>query len=190
MEHSKILDRIVEEAIELEVSALSVDRRKPLSLKGALIDYDSEGYLFKGRKSGDSPENTFYIPKSAVAHFRVAGEILPLKAQATPSQDVAVYSIHDVTYNIMSHEMILGKKRKIISGDRTNYDLALLFRAGLNNLVPQQSFEIQSEGKELHKNLRFNLKSRVCQLRKHLREFGLDVVAVAGKGYMLREHYQ
>jgi len=68
MERSKILDDMIRAETRLKVSALSAERR-PLNLDAVLIDYDNDGFLYKGRTSKDSQENAYYIPRSAVAHM-------------------------------------------------------------------------------------------------------------------------
>lgn len=53
----------------LEVQALSAER-KPLNLDGVLIDYDSDGFLYRGQTSQNSPESAYYVPRNAVAFMK------------------------------------------------------------------------------------------------------------------------
>jgi len=73
MEKSRILDKLKREETALKVEVLSANPRKPVNLEGTLIDYDSQGYLFRESLRDKSKEvggGFVYLPSGACASMR------------------------------------------------------------------------------------------------------------------------
>src|SRR3989338_9212660 len=63
MKRSKILDKFISEKTRLDIKARSPERRS-FSLDAVLLDYDRDGYLFRGKQYGRRAESAYYIPIS------------------------------------------------------------------------------------------------------------------------------
>lgn len=196
MEKSNILDQLIDEELEVEVRAVDENGQDRPRIKGTLFDYDSQGFLFreKGEK-GENSEDSYsftYLPRSSVnlrfsssdfgnRELENQGECYPLRGKARK-----IYRVGNITYDPLNRQLRKGNKTTRINGEKLNICITQFFDAGIGRIISQNSLEGLSEDAHLPKKKRANLKVRISNVRKYLRRFGLDIEAVAGQGYTLK----
>lgn len=140
MERSKILDNLIESEVRISVKALSAER-KPLSLDALLIDYDNDGFLYRGKKSGDNVESAYYIPRSAVASMRFnIDDLQPVnlegkvdQSNSTNEQEIVQQKRKQPFIECLG-ETIDYMKNELKMNTESNVDLLEVVRSGINKV--------------------------------------------------------
>lgn len=191
MGKSKILDKIVEDEIRLEVRALSADMGQPLNLDAVLVDYDEEGFLCRGKESRDPSESAYYIPKNAVAFMKFSKESLSQNSRNGHLENLeqieleeGTYSAFGVTYNVKTRELRRGNQKKLVRGERYHQILSELFRVGSKSTIGPDVYE---EGLSDAKDAYSAVSSRMNYIRNILKDFELTIFHVPNQGYSLRQ---
>ena len=193
MKRSKILDKFISEKTRLDIKARSPERRS-FSLDAVLLDYDRDGYLFRGKQYGRRAESSYYIPRIELIYF--AYDIEKWSPENTSSNEVSqgderveeqMYIFKDASYSPISKELQRSGQAMLFEGKKENYALNLLFNQKYRRkFIPLEKFIMDQSDNEPNKTQRQAVRAMMSRLRNKLKKFNLVIENFQG-GYRLKD---
>lgn len=193
MKRSKILDKFISEKTRLDIKARSPERRS-FSLDAVLLDYDRDGYLFRGKQYGRRAESSYYIPRIELIYFAYDNE--KWSPDNTSSNEVSqgderveeqMYIFKDASYSPISKELQRSGQAMLFEGKKENYALNLLFNQKYRRkFIPLEKFIMDQSDNEPNKTQRQAVRAMMSRLRNKLKKFNLVIENFQG-GYRLKD---